>query len=900
MNSKKYNLDRAANFLKNSKFQIVVVLLLFMVLLYLTSAVRLSNMPLLVDQTNGESIPVALDPFYFMRIAETYVENNGVMPAYDAKRYNPKYETGWHNELHPYIIANLFFFLSKFNPDLTIQYLYVISPVIFYILGLIFFFIVSYQLTKDKWQALLASAILSVVPAYLYRTMAGFADHESVGMAIFFFTLMVYLYSISNFGRKKDPLWKAGLLGIITGLSTLATISLWGGISRFIVIMFPISLFLIWIFNTRKRNLHFIYSYLIFYFLWLFTSIMASPLFKHNFAFVYNFFIGSEGLISIGVLAFAIIDSIIIITNPKWIQTKYSLLYSMGLSGIFGVIGLLFLGRNPFTFLIDVFNKLLVPIGYGRFGSTVAENQSPFLAQWISQSGDIIFWLFFFGTLLFGYQVISRIKDLKNRLILLGLYILMVVGIIFSKYAENSILNGDSFVSILFYFVPLIVFWIYFFIVYFKEDFKWSKVDSFFFAWMFFTLISGRAAARMFFAITPFVAFSASYFIMGCFREWQKSKDKTLKIAFAMLFIISLVFSFVAISQSYSAIAQTARMTGPSAHYQWQNAMAWTRANTPEGSVFVHWWDYGYWVESLGERKTVADGGHFQGSEDGNHKIGRYVLTTPNPETALSYFKSMKTNYLLIDPTELGKYSAYSRIGSNTEWDRFSIIPLGVKNPSYTQETKNETVYIYNVQGMVDEDINHNNNGTKIFLPGPTYSSDGTPSVKSYLGAVTLSTNGVQVNQPEGIFVYNNIQQRIPIRYLYINDRLYDFGKGIESVVYIFPSINQQQGGGIQLDPTGAMIYLSPKVAKSLYAQLYLLDDAFENYPTVKLVHTENSAVVSQIQTYNMTNSEFVYYNGLQGPIKIWETGYPDDTQEVPAFYEPLNGEFAGLDKYFE
>ena len=159
------------------------------------------------------------------------------------------------------------------------------------------------------------------------------------------------------------------------------------------------------------------------------------------------------------------------------------------------------------------------------------------------------------------------------------------------------------------------------------------------------------------------------------------------------------------INESYTIIEGSSKNTGPSAHIQWQKAMSWVRTNTPEDSVFVHWWDYGYWVESLGKRRTVADGGHFQGAEDGNHKIGRYVLTTPNPKTALSYFKSMKTNYLLIDPTELGKYSAYSRIGSDKNWDRFSVIPIGTYDPRQTQETKNETSYIYNVQTGVDEDI---------------------------------------------------------------------------------------------------------------------------------------------------------------------------------------------------
>jgi len=31
--------------------------------------------------------------------------------------------------------------------------------------------------------------------------------------------------------------------------------------------------------------------------------------------------------------------------------------------------------------------------------------------------------------------------------------------------------------------------------------------------------------------------------------------------------------------------------------------------NTNEDGIFAHWWDYGYWVQTLGKRATIADGG---------------------------------------------------------------------------------------------------------------------------------------------------------------------------------------------------------------------------------------------------------------------------------------------------
>jgi len=39
----------------------------------------------------------------------------------------------------------------------------------------------------------------------------------------------------------------------------------------------------------------------------------------------------------------------------------------------------------------------------------------------------------------------------------------------------------------------------------------------------------------------------------------------------------------------------------------WPHAMQWLKENTPEDAVIAAWWDYGYWISTLGERKTLAD-----------------------------------------------------------------------------------------------------------------------------------------------------------------------------------------------------------------------------------------------------------------------------------------------------
>ena len=115
-------------FLKSPRAQWGIVLILLLLILSSSYGIRTSNIDRLVDVTNGENIPLALDPFYFMRVAQTYVDNGGTMPEYDPLRYNPERPTEWHSEIHPYIVANMFLVTQTFNPDITLEYMYVLSP----------------------------------------------------------------------------------------------------------------------------------------------------------------------------------------------------------------------------------------------------------------------------------------------------------------------------------------------------------------------------------------------------------------------------------------------------------------------------------------------------------------------------------------------------------------------------------------------------------------------------------------------------------------------------------------------------------------------------------------------------------------------------------------------------
>ena len=60
----------------------------------------------------------------------------------------------------------------------------------------------------------------------------------------------------------------------------------------------------------------------------------------------------------------------------------------------------------------------------------------------------------------------------------------------------------------------------------------------------------------------------------------------------------------------------------------WSHSMQWMRENIPDDAVIASWWDYGYWISTLGERKTLADNSTLLSWQI--QKIALTYLSTPD------------------------------------------------------------------------------------------------------------------------------------------------------------------------------------------------------------------------------------------------------------------------------
>jgi dolichyl-diphosphooligosaccharide--protein glycosyltransferase len=94
----------------------------------------------------------------------------------------------------------------------------------------------------------------------------------------------------------------------------------------------------------------------------------------------------------------------------------------------------------------------------------------------------------------------------------------------------------------------------------------------------------------------------------------------------------------------------------------WPDAMQWLKENTSEDAVIAAWWDYGYWISTLGERKTLADNAtvldwqirkiaatYMSTPEDAWH-----ILTSDTETDASSYYVTLPTD--VTSPTRHTDY----------------------------------------------------------------------------------------------------------------------------------------------------------------------------------------------------------------------------------------------------
>ena len=873
--------DKFLKFIKKKSEWVNYILLATIV--YIAVWIRTRNLAGLRDITTGQwTLGPDLDPFLFLRWAK-YIVENGSLFTIDSMRYVPLgFDTGLEFPLLSHLIAWFHKVASIFGST-SVEQSAVYFPVFMFAITVIAFFLMTRAIfsaieTKQNsnYIALVASLFLSIIPVLLPRTIAGIPEKES---AAFFFFFMTFYFLI--LGWRQNNLKRQVIFSVIGGIFAGLMALTWGGYGYILIIVSLMTLIL-FMFNQVKINR--ILSYYVF----------IAPIFILSLIFFPRFSI--RGTVTSIDWMFALLTSFILLVDyllhnklHKFVPNKlknYPKLTSFIYSGVLlTILGIIVFGFDFVVQSLMRFYSIFRP-NPTRLIQTVAENREPFFVEWAPNFGPylgtlpIIIGLIFISSILLFYKTFKEsFQNKRNLWIMTGVWAFFFLSIMLTRYNSTSTFNGSNFISILVYIAGLISLAAGFVYFYVKKQLNLENIISvgFLFVLVFLAvgLQSAKSSIRLVLMLVPVASILIGYiFVLSAKKIYISIKEKNVfnfrNFLYAIL-IISVLFS--AYNHFYGS-KNLAQSYVPSAYnQQWQKAMSWVRESTPTNAVFAHWWDYGYWIQSIGQRATVLDGGNLIGYW--NHFMGRYALTETNFSKTLEFFYAHNVTNFLIDSTDIGKYSAYSIIGSDANYDRRSWIPTMVRDDSKTTERKNATLYVYPGGALVDQDIRYSSNGTEIFLP------EG----KAYAAAVVLSVNGNDtISDVFGVYYLQDKSYQIPLRYYW--DRrtgLVDTGKGLDAGAFIYSKMTLNSQGGGNIEPRGALLYMSPKTVTTNLARFYLYGQ--EN-PNFRLVHSEEDSLVAILKSQGAIAEDFVYYNEFRGPIKIWEVKYPSDIKLNPIYLE--------------
>jgi len=143
----------------------------------------------------------------------------------------------------------------------------------------------------------------------------------------------------------------------------------------------------------------------------------------------------------------------------------------------------------------------------------------------------------------------------------------------------------------------------------------------------------------------------------------QKPTSAIIKISFLTVIVILLMVPMVypeRLNWSNNNVGLPISLLHSGSKYDistndWPDAMQWVKENTPKDAVIAAWWDYGYWISTLGERKTLADNATLMDWQI--RKIASTLLSTPDNawRILMSDAETDASSYYVTLPSDINK-----------------------------------------------------------------------------------------------------------------------------------------------------------------------------------------------------------------------------------------------------
>jgi len=527
----------------------------------------------------------AFDPLFQLRVTE-YVVENGYASWFTWRDTMSWYPWGRNIATSsypgvPFTGAFVYSVARAIGLDVTVFQVCLYFPVL---MGAVTC-IVAYFLGRDlggSSTGLVAAFFMAISEAFIGRTSLGFYDTENLGIFGMTVVALFFLRSLDSDRSLNERI----IYGIVSGLSLGYTFASWGATRYVVGLLF---LFLLAVLITGRFERRHLVSYALTLGFGLAIAVFVPRL-------------GAKYIMSTENIAAILLG--VLMTVYEFVRHRLEerqtvlLIGGLVLALILGVFALEALGvTNPIT------GKIL------RVLNPTQSADNP-LSQSVAEHKRSV-WTNFFGT--FG---------LAFPLAVLGAY-----------FAVNNLDDRRLFGAI--FFVTA---------VYFTGSMtRLSLILS--------IPVSLMAAFGLTELLTPFFALTKRKKDTGRRRRkivWR-GLSKELSIVFVLFILVAIMPTIWSTAKSSNRPTSMASSSVPALFgdrypQDWLQALNWMKDNLADDAVVVSWWDYGYWIEAIGEQTTLADGATTNRSQIGY--IGRIMML--NQTESLPLLEAYDATHIVV------------------------------------------------------------------------------------------------------------------------------------------------------------------------------------------------------------------------------------------------------------
>jgi dolichyl-diphosphooligosaccharide---protein glycosyltransferase len=476
-----------------------------------------------------------------------------------------------------------------------------------------------------------SALFMAFSPAIIQRGNLGWFKSEPLGL--FFGILAMYLF-ISAIKHKeiKYVIAKAVAGGLILGLANGA----WGGIQYFSI---PISLFFIALPFFRKDLTIPMYVAIAFT---VFTLITAAAFPRPGISFA----LGLPGLAMIAGTIFLVIAYFVKKVSKPMVQTRNVALMLIA----FAAVGIGFIMAGPYVSpsfrYLNAINPFIGSID--PLVESVAEHFTPTVADYFT---DFSVLLMFAG--LGGWLAFRRRNDTAIFALLIG-----ITGVYVSATFARLLVFASIGIIVL---AGLGLFEVTRSIMAYREA----------------AATPATAGPRL----TAATREERRKMEFG--RRSHSTSGQIVKISYVvvMIMMLSIPLFYPSNANWLSSADVPAAIANGGTGYRiqtddWTDAMDWLSKNAESDAVIASWWDYGYWITTLGNRTSLADNATL------NHTriqtIGKMFIS--DEESGMKIAQDLKADYILVYVVgQVRFYGQQNATGTDAGGDdnRIAIYTLG-------------------------------------------------------------------------------------------------------------------------------------------------------------------------------------------------------------------------------